>query len=83
MIKCFFSGAELPDGRVDCYIFGDKTRFVQCLNCKWYKTREQFLNDQRNAELLLHQRGIKSIIKFREDGEKIVTTEKYGVIKWH
>lgn len=75
MIKCFFSGQELPDGRVDCYIFGD-TQFTKCLNCKWYKTREQFLNNQRNAELKLHQRGIKSIIKFRDDGEKIVTTEK-------
>ena len=75
MIKCFFSGQDLTDGRVDCYIFG-ATHFINCLNCKWYKTREQFLKDQRNAELRLHQRGIKSIIKFREDGEKIVTTEK-------
>lgn len=76
MIKCFFSGQELPDGSVDCYIFGANTQFTKCLNCKWYKTREQFLNDQRNAELKLHQRGIKSIVKYREDGEKIVTTEK-------
>ena len=75
MIKCFFSGQELTDGRVDCYIFGT-IPFINCLNCKWYKTRDQFLNDQRNAELRLHQCGIKSIIKFREDGEKIVTTEK-------
>lgn len=75
MKKCFFSGEELPDGRVECYIFGT-TPFISCLNCKWYKTREQFLNEQRNAELLLHQRGLKSIIKYREDGEKIVTTEK-------
>lgn len=75
MIKCFFSGADMTDGRVDCYILGE-TDFIKCLNCKWYKTREQFLNDQRNAELKLHQRGIKSIIKYREDGEKIVTTEK-------
>ena len=76
MIKCFFSGRDLADGRVDCYLFGDKTRFIKCINCKWYKTREQFLNDQRNAELRLHQRGIKSIIRYRDDGEKIVTTEK-------
>ena len=76
MKKCFFSGRDLTDGRVDCYLFGDKTRFIKCFNCKWYKTREQFLNDQRNAELKLHQRSIKSIIKFRDDGEKIVTTEK-------
>ena len=76
MIKCFFSGQELPDGRVDCYIFGVDTQFIKCFNCKWYKTREQFLNDQRNAELRLHQRGIKSIIKYRDDGEKVVTTEK-------
>ena len=75
MIKCFFSGAELSNGYIDCYIFGEIT-FVKCVNCKWYKTREQFLNDQRNAELKLHQRGIKSIIRYREDGEKIVTTEK-------
>ena len=76
MIKCFFSGKDLTDGRVDCYIFGADTQFIKCVNCKWYKTREQFLNDQRNAELRLHQRGIKSIIRYREDGEKIVTTEK-------
>ena len=76
MIKCFFSARELPDGTIDCYIFGCNTPFIKCLNCKWYKTREQFLNDQRNAELLLHQRGIKPIIRYREDGEKIVTTEK-------
>lgn len=75
MIKCFFSGKDLPLNVVDCYIFGEIT-FLKCVNCKWYKTREQFLNDQRNAELKLHQRGIKSIIKYREDGEKIVTTEK-------
>lgn len=76
MTKCFFSGQDLTDGRVDCYIFGANTPFTKCLNCKWYKTREQFLNDQRNAELRLHQRGIKSIIRYRMDGEKIVTTEK-------
>ena len=76
MIKCFFSGQDRTDGRVDCYIFGSNTPFVKCLNCKWYKTLEQFLNDQRNAELRLHQRGIKSIIRYRMDGEKIVTTEK-------
>lgn len=76
MIKCFFSGQDLTDDCVDCYIFGSNTQFTKCLNCKWYKTREQFLNDQRNAELLLHQRGIKSIIRYRMDGEKIVTTEK-------
>lgn len=75
MTKCFFSGAELPNGYADCYLFGEIT-FIKCMNCKWYKTREQFLNDQRNAELRLHQRGIKSIIRYREDGEKIVTTEK-------
>ena len=78
MIKCFFSGQDLTDGRVDCYIFG-AIPFITCLNCKWYKTREQFLNDQRNAELRLHQRGIKSIIRYREDGEKIVTTEKIKI----
>ena len=76
MIKCFFSGEDLPYGMIDCYIFG-RIHYLTCLDCTWYKTREQFLNDQRNAELKLHQRGIKSIIKFREDGEKIVTTEKF------
>lgn len=76
MIKCFFSGQDQTDGRVDCYIFGANTQFTKCLNCKWYKTREQFLNDQRNAELRLHQRGLKSVIRYRMDSEKIVTTEK-------
>lgn len=75
MIKCFFSGEDRENNIVDCYIFG-RTPFYNCLNCKWYKTREQFLNDQRNADLRLHHRGIKSIIKYRDDGEKIVTTEK-------
>lgn len=76
MIKCFFSARELPDNTIDCYIFGRGTPFIKCLNCKWYKTRKQFLKDQRNAELMLKQRGIKSIIEYREDGEKIVTTKK-------
>lgn len=69
----FLCYGYIKDGKKGCRWLDRETSEETCISCSFYRTKQEYIDGQREAETFLYMKRLKVVVKTKPDGENYVT----------